>query len=459
MADTEPASPPTVLVLDDEKNIRRSIEIALAPEGVHVISAHEPAAALRVLHERIVDLLILDIRLGEIDGLTFFRKMQADGVTAPVIFISGNATLTEAAQAVKIGAFDFLEKPFSAERIVVAVRRCLEFTRMKERLRLIEARNPSMEIVGDSPAIRKVIADALKVAGTNANVLITGESGTGKELVANTIHANSDRRDGPFVKVNCSAIPETLLETALFGHESGAFTGASANRRGLFETAHRGVIFLDEVADLSLAAQAKILRVVQNGELQKVGSEKTIKVDVRVLSGTHKDLRRCVAEGRFREDLFYRLNVVPIRVPSLRERPEDIPLLARVFARRLCEKNNIREKPIDEDVLTELKRYHWPGNVRELQNVMERVIIMSGTSVSTLDLPEEIVAGDEVAAGRDTGSALRTFRDAAERDFILATLKRHNGNISQAAVDLGVGRTYLHRRLHVLKLSKKDWLT
>ena len=449
----------TVLVLDDEKNIRRSIEIALAPEGMHVITAHDPAAALRVLHERIVDLLILDIRLGEIDGLTFFRKMQADGFNAPVIFISGNATLTEAAQAVKIGAFDFLEKPFSAERLVVAVRRCLEFTRMKERLQLIEARHPSMEIVGDSPAIRKVIADALKVASTHANVLITGESGTGKELVANTIHANSERREGPFVKVNCSAIPETLLETALFGHETGAFTGASGNRRGLFETAHRGVIFLDEVADLSLAAQAKILRVVQNGELQKVGSEKTIQVDVRVLSGTHKDLRRCVAEGRFREDLFYRLNVVPIRVPSLRERPEDIPLLARVFARRLCEKNNIREKPIDEDVLTELKRYDWPGNVRELQNVMERVIIMSGASVSTLDLPEEIVSGDETSAGRDTGSALRTFRDAAERDFILATLKRHNGNISQAAIELGVGRTYLHRRLHVLKLSKKDWLT
>jgi two-component system nitrogen regulation response regulator NtrX len=223
--------------------------------------------------------------------------------------------------------------------------------------------------------------------------------------------------------------------------------------------AHRGVIFLDEVADLSLAAQAKILRVVQNGELQKVGSEKTVKVDVRVLSGTHKDLRQCVAEGRFREDMFYRLNVVPIRVPSLRERPEDIPLLARVFAQRLCEKNNIRDKPIDEEVLVELKRYDWPGNVRELQNVMERIIIMSGATISTLDLPEELLSGADTAAERNAGSALRTFRDAAERDFILATLKRHNGNISQSATELGVGRTYLHRRLHVLKIAKKDWLT
>jgi DNA-binding NtrC family response regulator len=315
-----------------------------------------------------------------------------------------------------------------------------------------------MEIIGDSGVIRKTITDALKVAGKNANVLITGESGTGKELVANTIHAQSERRQGPFVKVNCSAIPESLVESELFGHESGAFTGAVGNKRGLFEVAHRGVIFLDEVADLSLAAQAKILRVVQNGELQKVGSEKTIKVDVRVLSGTHKDLRRAVSEGRFREDLFYRLNVVPIRVPSLRERVEDIPLLVSFFTRRLCEKNNIREKPIDDDVLAELKRYQWPGNVRELQNLMERIIIMGGERISTLDLPEEILSAEEASPERGSGSALRTFRDAAERDFILATLKRNNGNISQSAVELGVGRTYLHRRLHVLKISKKDWL-
>jgi two-component system, NtrC family, nitrogen regulation response regulator NtrX len=456
---TKPASAPTVLVLDDEKNIRRSIEIALEPEGVHVVSAHDPASAMRVLHERIVDLMLLDIRLGEIDGLSFFRKMQADGVAVPTIFISGNATLTEAAQAVKIGAFDFLEKPFSAERIAVAVRRCLEMSTMKERLRLIEAQRPSMQIVGDSPSILKVVADAARVAATHASVLITGESGTGKELVANMIHAQSERASAPFVKVNCSAIPETLVESELFGYESGAFTGATANRRGLFEVAHRGTIFLDEVADLSLAAQAKILRVVQSGELQKVGAEKTIQVDVRVLSGTHKDLKKCVSEGVFREDLFYRLSVVPLRVPSLRERVEDIPLLARFFASRLCAKNNIREKPIDDDVLAELKRYPWPGNVRELQNVMERVIIMSGERISTLDLPEEILADAVPAESRQLGSALRKFRDAAERGFIIETLRRHNGNITQAAAEMGVGRTYLHRRLHVLKISRKEWFS
>jgi two-component system nitrogen regulation response regulator NtrX len=454
---SEPLSPPTVLVLDDERNIRRSIEIALEQEGIRVLAAHDVAAALRMMHERIVDLLILDIRLGEIDGISFFRKVQTEGFGMPVIFISGHASLTEAAQAVKLGAFDFLEKPFSAERIVVAVKRCLEFSALRERLRLVEERNDMREIIGDSPVIRRVIADTAKVAGTQANVLITGESGTGKELVANSIHAGSERRDGPFVKVNCSAIADSLLESELFGYERGAFTGATANRKGLFEIAHRGTIFLDEVADLSLAAQAKILRVVQSGEIQKVGSEKAIHVDVRVLCGTHKDLKKAVAERKFREDLYYRLNVVPIRVPALRERPEDIPLLARFFIRRLCEKNNIREKPIDEEALFELRRYHWPGNVRELQNVLERVIIMSGERITTLDLPEEILAVPP-ASDANAPSALREFRDKAERDFIVATLKRHGGNVSQAAIELGVGRTYLHKRLTVLGIAKKDWL-
>jgi two-component system, NtrC family, nitrogen regulation response regulator NtrX len=297
------------------------------------------------------------------------------------------------------------------------------------------------------------------VARTGVSVLISGESGTGKELVANAIHAHSDRREMPFVKVNCSAIPENLIESELFGYMKGAFTGAAANKRGLFEVAHRGTLFLDEVADLSLGAQAKILRVVQSGEMQKIGSEEATTVDVRVLSGTHKELKEQVAAGLFREDLYYRLNVVPIRVPSLRERPEDIPLLAQFFAHRACEKSNIKDKPIDEEVLSELKRYQWPGNVRELQNVMERVITMSGDRVSLLDIPEEIVAVIDVTADRHAGSALREFRDKSERDYILATLRRNLGNISQSAIELGVGRSYLHRRLAVLGIAKKDWFS
>jgi two-component system, NtrC family, nitrogen regulation response regulator NtrX len=449
-------SRPTVLVLDDEKNIRTSIEITLSEEGMQVIAAHDAAAAWRVLRERIIDLLILDIKLEQIDGLTFFRKMQQEGFSIPTLFISGNATLTEAAQAVQIGAFDFIEKPFSAERIIVAVKRCLEFSMLKERLRLIETRNDPGGIVGDSPAIKKVVAAASKVARTQATVLITGESGTGKELVANTIHAQSDRAGGPFVKVNCSAIAENLVESELFGYMRGAFTGAVSNKRGLFEVAHRGTLFLDEVADLSLAAQAKLLRVLQSGEIQKVGSEKPIEVDVRILSGTHKDLKQCVAEGSFREDLFYRLNVVPLRVPALRERPEDIALLAKFFAQRVCEKNNIKDKPVDEAVLWELHRYGWPGNVRELQNVIERVVIMSGERITVLDLPEEILSAGEDSTRRAARSPLKQFRDSAEREFILDALKRNNGNISQSAVELGVGRTYLHRRLAVLRITKKD---
>jgi two-component system nitrogen regulation response regulator NtrX len=447
---------PTVLVLDDEKSIRTSIEIALSEEGMQVIGAHDVPAAWRALHERIIDILILDIKLGEIDGLSFFRRMQQEELSIPTLFISGNATLTEAAQAVQTGAFDFIEKPFSAERITVAVKRCLEFSMLKERLRLIETRNDPGGIVGDSPAIRKVVAAASKVARTQATILITGESGTGKELVANTIHAQSERAGGPFVKVNCSAIAENLVESELFGYVRGAFTGAVSNKRGLFEVAHRGTLFLDEVADLSLAAQAKLLRVLQSGEIQKVGSEKPIEVDVRILSGTHKDLKKCICEGSFREDLFYRLNVVPLRVPALRERPEDIALLARFFVRRVCEKNNIKEKLVDEAVLWELQRYGWPGNVRELQNVMERVVIMSGERITSLDLPEEILSAGESPASRAARSPLKQFRDHAEREFILETLRRNNGNISQTAIELGVGRTYLHRRLAVLRITKKD---
>jgi DNA-binding NtrC family response regulator len=452
-------SPPTILVLDDEKNIRRAIELSLEPEGMKVLTAHDPAAALRLLQERIIDLLILDIKLGDIDGIEFFKIVRTAGFEVPTIFISGNATLTQAAEAVKMGAFDFLEKPFSAERIGVAAKRCLEFFALKERLRLTETQHGTEALIGDSPAIQKVIAAALRVARTGASVLISGESGTGKELVANAIHAHSDRKEMPFVKVNCSAIPETLIESELFGYLKGAFTGAAANKRGLFEVAHRGTIFLDEVADLSLAAQAKILRVVQSGEMQKIGSEEAIMVDVRLLSGTHKDLKAQVAAGLFRGDLYYRLNVVPIRVPSLRERPEDIPLLAQFFAHRVCEKNNFKNKTIDDDVLSELRRYPWPGNVRELQNVMERIVTMSGERISLVDIPDDIVAVEDLPGNRHAGSPLREFRDKAEREFILTTLKRNLGNISQSALELGVGRSYLHRRLAVLGIAKKDWFS
>jgi two-component system nitrogen regulation response regulator NtrX len=452
------AGQPVVLVLDDEKNIRNAIEIALGQEGIHVIAAHDVAAALRTLHERIVDVMIVDIRLGDVSGLDFFRRAQADGIAPPAIFVSGHATLTEAAQTVKVGGFDFLEKPFSAEKIAVTVRRCLEMSSLRERLRLAESAQDGAQIVGESSVIRRLVIDAMKVARTNANVLITGESGSGKELVANCVHANSDRAQQPFVKVNCSAIPESLIESELFGHERGAFTGAVAARKGLFEVAHRGALFLDEIADLSASAQAKILRALQSGEIQRIGAERPTIVDVRVLSGTHKDLKQAVAEGRFREDLYYRLNVVPLRVPALRERLDDLPLLIGFLMRRLGARNNLREKPVDDEVVDELRRYDWPGNVRELQNVLERLLIMSGERITTLDLPEEILGGGPRRDASAAVPALKEFRDRAEREHIIATLRRHNGNVSQSALELGVGRTYLHKRLAVLQITKKDFL-
>jgi DNA-binding NtrC family response regulator len=451
------AAKPLALVLDDEKNIRTAIEIALGQEGLHVIAAHDVAAALRALHERIVDVMIVDIRLGDVSGLEFFRRAEADGIAPPTIFISGHASLTEAAQAVKFGGFDFLEKPFTAEKIAVTVKRCLEMSALRDQLHLAHSRQGASGIVGESAVMRRVVADAIKVAQTGASVLITGESGVGKELVANCVHANSARAQAPFVKVNCSAISEGVLESELFGHERGAFTGAVAARKGLFEVAHRGVIFLDEIADLSASAQAKLLRVLQNGEIQRVGAERTTQVDVRVISATHKDLRQAVIDGRFREDLFYRLNVVPLRVPALRERLEDLPLLVASLMHRICQRDNLRPKPIDDEALDELRRYDWPGNVRELQNVLERLLIMSGERISVLDLPEEILAPARRADSAPV-SVLKEFRDRAERDHIIATLRRLNGNVSQAALELGVGRTYLHKRLSVLQIGKKDFL-
>jgi two-component system nitrogen regulation response regulator NtrX len=448
----------TVLVVDDERNIRTSIDIALSDAGMRVIAAHDAAAAARALQEGIIDVMILDIKLGDMDGIALFRKLQAEGMAVPTIFISGHASLTEAAAAVKIGAFDFLEKPFTAEKIVVATRRCLEFAILEDRLRRAEERGGPGELVGEAPSIRRVVDAAIKVAHSEATVLITGESGTGKELVANLIHAHSRRKDAPLVKVNCSAIPENLLESELFGHERGAFTGATGPKRGMFEVAHRGTLFLDEIADLSLAAQSKLLRVLQSGEIQKVGSERSLKVDVRIMAATHKDLAAQVSAGLFRDDLLYRLNVVPIKVPSLRDRREDIPLLARYFASRACRKNNLREKPIDQEVFELLESYSWPGNIRELQNVMERMLILGADRISTSDVPDSVLAArTEDETGR--GLALREFRDNAERKFILGVLRENRGNISRAAIELGIGRAYLHRRLTALGITKRDWFS
>ncbi len=449
----------TILIVDDEKNIRQSIAMVLDQENYHVIQAHDWMSAIRFVQEKVIDLLILDIKLGEVDGLTLFKKIQQMGYEIPTLFISGHASLSEAAQAVKIGGYDFIEKPFNSDKLIIVVQRCLAHFKMNTKIQiLMKNKNWKDEIIGESPLIKQLLIKAEKVAQGSASVFVSGETGTGKELLSQFIHDKSMRVEEPFVKVNCSAIPENLIESELFGFEKGSFTGAMASKKGLFEIAHRGTLFLDEVADLSLNAQAKVLRFLQTGEIQKIGSEKSIKVDVRIISGTHKDLKKIIKDGLFREDLYYRLNVVPLQLPSLRERKEDIPLLIEFFNLKLSKKNNVKVKDIDIEVVEELKNYSWPGNIREIQNVVERMIVLSGNQITIADLPEDIQSLEMECLNTIESSMqplrLRDFRDNAEKEFIINTLKKFNGNISKAAHELGVVRTYLHKRMKVLGIEK-----
>jgi DNA-binding NtrC family response regulator len=448
-----------VAVIDDEKNIRRSIQIALETGGYRVSVFQEAIKGFEALQAEDFDLAIVDIRLEGVDGLQLFRKIRAEGLSIPVIFISGNASLSEAVEAVRLGAFDFLEKPFSSEKLLLCIERCLEHQLLKAKIKALELSGRSgleHEMVGESRAIRKIIEDASKVAGSDATVLIQGESGTGKELVAKMIHDRSKRADRPFIKVNCSAIPENLIESELFGYERGAFTGAVQAKRGQFELANRGTLFLDEIGDMALSAQAKVLRAIQSREIQKLGSEKSVPVDVRIIAATHKNLRAEALKGAFREDLFYRIAVVPIETVPLREHTEDIPVLAGWFVKQICRKNGFREKRVASEVLDALRDYAWPGNVRELLNLVERMVIMSGDEITLTDLPGylKVTRPEEVLAGN---LPLEAFRQQAEREYLVSTLRKAKGNISKAAELLVLERTYLHRKISQLGIRKSEY--
>jgi DNA-binding NtrC family response regulator len=459
----------TVLVVDDEKNIRRTLDMVLSGEGYRVIEAGTAEEALKRLSnaDQPVDLMLLDLNLPGMNGLDALERLRADDSTKdlPVIVISGHATVHDAVAAIKLGASDFFEKPLNRERVLVSVQNCIRTARLSrtvEQMRgELEAR---YEMIGTSLPIQKLFQDIDKVAPTKASVLITGESGTGKELVSRAIHRLSPRKDAPFIKVNCAAIPRELIESELFGHEKGSFTGAHARKRGFFEQAHRGTLFLDEIGDMDLAAQAKVLRALQNGEIVRVGSESIIHVDVRVLAATNKDLGKLVTEGSFREDLYFRLDVFPIRVPALRERGGDIPLLANAFVAAFCNDNGLRKKRIDPSVYDALIRRKWPGNVRELKNVVERAAILSSDVITIADLPEDphespfeeepetaeperSTPPPAVMDGSGRRLTLREYRDAAERTFIVDTLRAFDWNISKAAVSLGVERTNLHKKI------------
>lgn len=466
-----------VLVVDDERNIRRTLSMVLDGEGYQVIEAESAERALELLHkpEQPVDLAIFDLKLPGISGLDALSQLRADEATRdlPVIVISGHATVHDAVAAIKLGASDFFEKPLNRERIIVSVQNSIRTARLSRTVEQMRAElEARYEMIGTSPVIQRLFQEIDKVAPTRASVLITGESGTGKELVSRAIHRLSPRKDGPFIKVNCAAIPHDLIESELFGHERGSFTGAQARKRGFFEQAHGGTLFLDEIGDMALAAQAKVLRALQNGEISRVGSEHVLHVDVRVLAATNKDLAKEVSSGTFREDLYFRLNVFPTRVPALREREEDVRLLAHAFVQAFCSENGLREKKIDPKVLDLLIRRKWPGNVRELKNVVERAAILSSDVITVADLPEDphinpfedeglpSLPPPELPNGRQSvdGSqrlTLREYRDAVERGYIVETLDTCDWNISKAAVALGVERTNLHKKIRAYGIKRE----
>src|SRR5580765_2248787 len=397
-----------ILVIDDEAEIRRSVRMILEYEGYEVIEASSGPEGGTLVERESPDLVFLDIKMPGMDGLDALQRIRASKETLPVAIISGHGTVSTAVEATKAGAFDFIEKPLASERVLVTIRNALDSTRLRDEntslKRAVEVRH---QMVGESPALRQVWDAIKRAAPTNATVLLLGESGSGKELVARSIHRNSLRSRDRFVQVNCAAIPEELIESELFGHEKGSFTGATEKQIGKFEQADRGTIFLDEVGDMSPKTQAKVLRVLQEGEVERLGSARTIKVDVRVIAATNKNLEEAIQRGEFREDLFFRLNVIPIQVPPLRERREDIPLLVQHFAKLTSEEHNLKSKRFDSRAMESLQRARWRGNIRELRNTIERLMIMSpGDLVRVEDLPAEVL-GD--AASRpslaDTAAA------------------------------------------------------
>jgi DNA-binding NtrC family response regulator len=443
-----------ILVVDDEKNIRRTLEMVLAGEGYRVTTLETAEAALDLLEKEEVDLLVLDVKLPGITGIDALKRIRerwpADP-QVPVLMISGHATVKEAVEAVQLGAADFFEKPIERDRVVISIRNSLEKWRLKREVLTLRARvEPQLEMIGASEAMKRLFEEIRKVAPTKGRVLITGESGTGKELIARAIHRLSPRAEQTFVKVNCAAIPGELIESELFGYERGAFTGAQGRKRGQFEIADGGTLFLDEIGDMSPSAQAKVLRALQSGEITRVGGENALSVDVRIIAATNRVLEEEVKAGRFREDLFYRLAVVPIHSPPLRDHVEDVPLLIDTLVARFCDENGFRRKTVQPEVLEALMRHHWPGNVRELKNVVERMVILSESTIRLSDVPEEIRGATPVAtpaSGFRPGVPLRLFREQAEKAFLLDALGHYEWNISRAAQALGIERTNLHKKI------------
>ena len=437
-----------ILIVDDEKNIRSSLEGILKDEGYRVRSVPTGEDLLKQVAQAVPDLVILDVWLPGMDGLQALEEVKRVHPELPVIMISGHSTVETAVKATRLGAYDFIEKPLSLEKTILAVRNALEHQRLEqENLTLRETLDERYELVGESPAIHALRTQILSAAPSHGRVLIRGESGTGKELIARAIHRQSLRAERPFVEVNCAAIPDELIESELFGHERGAFTGATTKRRGKFELADGGTIFLDEVGDMSIKTQAKVLRVLQEQTFERVGGSETLTVDVRVIAASNKDLEDEIQRGTFREDLFYRLNVIPFEVLPLRDRKEDIVLLAEFFLGLFSREYGKREKNISRDALDLLLKYPWPGNVRELRNVMERMVIMvPRNSIEAGDLETSLRIRVEPEPVEEMEGTLREAREQFEKKFILHRLQETHWNITRAAERLGIERSNLHRK-------------
>ena len=447
-----------ILVVDDEAEIRRSVRMILEYEGYEVLEASSGPDGVTIAERESPDLVFLDIKMPGMDGLDALQRIKALNEALPVVIISGHATVSTAVEATKAGAFDFIEKPLTTERVLVTIRNALDRTRLADEnrslKRAVEVRH---QMVGESPALRHVW-DAIKRASpTNATVLLLGESGAGKELVARSIHRNSLRSRERFVQVNCAAIPEELIESELFGHEKGSFTGATEKQIGKFEQADRGTIFLDEVGDMSPKTQAKVLRVLQEGEVERLGSARTIKVDVRVIAATNKDLEAEIEKGTFREDLYFRLSVIPIRVPPLRDRREDVPALVRHFADLFSRDNNRRPQRFTPAALEYMQRARWKGNVRELKNTVERLIIMTPGEVVDVDDLRDIVRIEAKAAGGSDGEkgTLREFKETSERAFLVGKLRENGWNISKTAEVIGTPRSNLYKKLEQYGITQE----
>ena len=455
-----------LLVVDDEKNIRRTLRMVLEGEGHDVREADSAATAKQAIEELEPDVIFLDVKLGSDNGVELLREIMSTGRPIPVIMISGHASIEEAVKATRLGAYDFLEKPLERTRVVLTARNAFDHRLMQLRVyRLGTAVDARFELLGKSKAMDELRRQIAKVAPTKTRVLITGESGTGKELIARAIHRNSQFSEENFVKVNCAAIPPELIESELFGHERGAFTGAVALKRGLFEVADGGTIFLDEIGDMALPAQAKVLRVLQTGEFSRVGGEQTLKTDCRVVAATNKNLEKAVSNGEFREDLYFRLNVVPILSAPLRERKDDVPLLVEAFVAECCKENGFLRKLVSPAVMERLGAYDWPGNIRELRNVVERLVIMSDDIMNESDLPPylggqppqvpEQTEGGEINFAAFTDKTLREFREELETRFILHRLDEYGWNISRTSQVLGIERTNLHKKMRALGIKRK----